>query len=115
MLGYDNDFTNRFKETEFTKALYKASMGDYKDDIVFIVLDEMNLARIEYYFADFLSELEHRDAEWKIPLISSFAEPNKDQRPLWLNYDNGTANIMITKNIWFIGTANNDEFYFPNY
>lgn len=109
LLGYDNDFTNRFKETEFTKALYKASMGDYKDDIVFIVLDEMNLARIEYYFADFLSELEHRDAEWKIPLISSFAEPNKDQRPLWLNYDNGTANIMITKNIWFIGTANNDD------
>ncbi|MGE9892648.1 hypothetical protein ACQRDF_10190 [Lachnospiraceae bacterium SGI.054] len=109
LLGYDNDFTNRFKETEFTKALYKASMGDYKDDIVFIVLDEMNLARIEYYFADFLSELEHRDAEWKIPLISSFDEPNKDQRPLWLNYDNGTANIMVTKNIWFIGTANNDD------
>ena len=109
LLGYDNDFTNRFKETEFTKALYKASMGDYKDDIVFIVLDEMNLARIEYYFADFLSELEYRDAEWKIPLISSFSEPNKDQRPMWLNYDNGTANIMITKNIWFIGTANNDD------
>lgn len=109
LLGYDNDFTNRFKETEFTKALYKASMGDYKDDIVFIVLDEMNLARIEYYFADFLSELEHKDAEWKIPLISSFSEPNMEQRPLWLNYDNGTANIMIKKNIWFIGTANNDD------
>lgn len=109
LLGYDNDFTNRFKETEFTKALYKASMGDYKDDIVFIVLDEMNLARIEYYFADFLSELEHKDAEWKIPLVSSFSEPNMEQRPLWLNYDNGTANIMIKKNIWFIGTANNDD------
>lgn len=109
LLGYDNDFTNRFKETEFTKALYRASKGDYKDDIVFIVLDEMNLARIEYYFADFLSELEHRDSEWKIPLISSFSEPNEDQCPLWLNYDNGTANLMITKNIWFIGTANNDD------
>lgn len=109
LLGYDNDFTNRFKETEFTKALYRASSGNYKDDIVLIVLDEMNLARIEYYFADFLSELEHRDAEWKIPLISSFTEPNEEQRPKWLNYDNGTANIIIKKNIWFIGTANNDD------
>ena len=109
LLGYDNDFTNRFKETEFSKALYKASSGDYKDDIVLIVLDEMNLARIEYYFADFLSELEHRDTEWKIPLVSSFSEPNEEQRPKWLNYDNGTANIIIKKNIWFIGTANNDD------
>lgn len=109
LLGYDNDFTNRFKETEFTKALYRASSGDYKDDIVLIVLDEMNLARIEYYFADFLSELEHRDAEWKIPLVSSFSEPNEEQRPKWLNYDNGTANIIVKKNIWFIGTANNDD------
>lgn len=109
LLGYDNDFTNRFKETEFTKAIYKASKGDYKDDIVFIVLDEINLARIEYYFADFLSELEHRNANWTIPLISSYFEPNDEQKPLWLNYDNGTANILITKNIWFIGTANNDD------
>ena len=109
LLGYDNDFTNRFKETEFTKALYRASSGNYKDDIVLIVLDEMNLARIEYYFADFLSELEHRDAEWKIPLVSSFTEPNEEQRPKWLNYDNGTANIIIKKNIWFVGTANNDD------
>lgn len=109
LLGYDNDFTNRFKETEFTKVLYRASSGDYKDDIVLIVLDEMNLARIEYYFADFLSVLEHKDAEWKIPLVSSFAEPNEEQRPKWLNYDNGTANIVIKKNIWFIGTANNDD------
>lgn len=109
LLGYDNDFTNRFKETEFTKALYKASSGRYKNDIVLIVLDEMNLARIEYYFADFLSELEQRDVDWKIPLISSYTEPNAEQRPMWLNYDNGTANIVVGKNIWFIGTANNDD------
>lgn len=109
LLGYDNDFTNRFKETEFTKVLYRASSGNYKDDIVFIVLDEMNLARIEYYFADFLSVLEHKDADWKIPLVSSFSEPNEEQRPKWLNYDNGTANIIIKRNIWFIGTANNDD------
>ena len=109
LLGYDNDFTNRFKETEFTKALYRASSKKYQDDIVLIVLDEMNLARIEYYFADFLSELEHRNSDWKIPLISSYNEPNENNKPQWLNYDNETANIVVTKNIWFIGTANNDD------
>ena len=109
LLGYDNDFTNRFKETEFTKALYRASSKKYQDDIVLIVLDEMNLARIEYYFADFLSELEHRNTDWKIPLISSYSEPNEANKPQWLNYDNETANIVVTKNIWFIGTANNDD------
>lgn len=109
LLGYDNDFTNRFKETEFTKALYRASSKKYQDDIVLIVLDEMNLARIEYYFADFLSELEHRNSDWKIPLISSYTEPNEENRPQWLNYDNETANIVVTKNIWFVGTANNDD------
>lgn len=109
LLGYDNDFTNRFKETEFTKALYRASSKKYQDDIVLIVLDEMNLARIEYYFADFLSELEHRNSDWKIPLISSYSEPNENNKPQWLNYDNETANIVVTKNIWFVGTANNDD------
>lgn len=109
LLGYDNDFTNRFKETEFTKALYRASSKKYQDDIVLVVLDEVNLARIEYYFADFLSELEHRNSDWKIPLISSYSEPNEENRPQWLNYDNETANIVVTKNIWFVGTANNDD------
>ena len=109
LLGYDNDFTNRFKETEFTKALYRASSKKYQDDIVLIVLDEMNLARIEYYFADFLSELEHRNSDWKIPLVSSYSEPNENNKPQWLNYANGTANIVVSKNIWFIGTANNDD------
>jgi len=109
LLGYDNDFTNRFKETEFTKSLYHASTGPEQNHVTIIVLDEMNLARIEYYFADFLSVLEHRDTVWKVPLISSYSEPDSANRPKYLNYDNGTANIMVTKNIWFVGTANNDD------
>ena len=54
MIGYLNEFT-KFNETDFLKAIYEAT---YRTDINFIVLDEMNLARIEYYFADFLSVLE---------------------------------------------------------
>lgn len=110
LLGYDNDFTNKFKETEFTKFLYEASAGPNRQKIFFIVLDEMNLARIEYYFADFLSVLEKtNNEEWIVPLVSGYSEMDEDQKPKYLNYSNEAANICITSNIWFVGTANNDD------
>ncbi len=110
LLGYDNDFTNRFKETEFTKFLYEASALPNTNKIYLIVLDEMNLARVEYYFADFLSVLEKPDmAEWIVPLVSGYSEPDEERRPKYLNYSNKAANICVTNNIWFIGTANNDD------
>lgn len=110
LLGYDNDFTNRFKETEFTKYLYEASAAPNRQKIYLIVLDEMNLARIEYYFADFLSVLEKPDkGEWIVPLVSGYSELDEDQKPKYLNYSNEAANICVTSNIWFVGTANNDD------
>ncbi len=110
LLGYDNDFTNRFKETEFTKFLYEASALPNRRKIYLIVLDEMNLARIEYYFADFLSVLEKpTKTDWIIPLVSGYSEIDEDQKPKYLDYSNEAANICVTNNIWFIGTANNDD------
>lgn len=110
LLGYDNDFTNRFKETEFTKFLYEASALPNRKKIYLIVLDEMNLARIEYYFADFLSVLEKpTQADWIIPLVSGYSEIDEAQKPKYLDYSNEAANICVTNNIWFIGTANNDD------
>jgi hypothetical protein len=107
LLGYDNDFTKRFKETEFTKFVYQASAPANRDKIWLIVLDEMNLARIEYYFADFLSILEKKPEEWSVPLIPSNDDTNPDNRPKYL-VDHCTS-LFITQNIWFIGTANRDE------
>ncbi len=107
LLGYDNDFTKRFKETEFTKFVYQASAPTNREKIWFIVLDEMNLARIEYYFADFLSILEKKPEEWSIPLVPSNDDTNPDNRPKYL-VDNCTS-LFVTQNIWFIGTANKDE------
>ena len=110
LLGYDNDFTNRFKETEFTKYLYEASAIPNRNKLFIILLDEMNLARIEYYFADFLSVLEETDkSKWIIPLVSGYSELDEDQKPKYLDYSNEAANICVTNNIWFVGTANNDD------
>lgn len=69
LLGYYNDFSKRFSAKEFTCTLYRAGLETYSSFPYFIVLDEMNLSRVEYYFADFLSVLEADPSEWQIPLV----------------------------------------------
>ncbi len=99
LLGYYNEFTKKFNESEFLKALY---ITTYRKDLDIIVLDEMNLARIEYYFAEFLSVMEMRDVEdWVIDLIPS---PQADD-PKHLK----EGKLLIPQNVLFFGTANNDD------
>ena len=99
ILGYLNEFTKKFNETDFLKAVYETT---YREDINFIVLDEMNLARIEYYFAEFLSIMEMPDvSEWKIDLVPD--ELPSDPK----NLVNGK--LLVPQNVWFIGTANRDD------
>lgn len=71
LLGYYNDFSKKFTAKEFTCDLYRAGCERYDDTIYFIVLDEMNLSRVEYYFADFLSVLEDKKENWRIKLIDT--------------------------------------------
>lgn len=107
LLGYYNDFSKKFTESEFTKAVYRAGRPTQKDVIWAIVLDEMNLARVEYYFADFLSILEETDRQrWLVSLMSSDPGLPGETRPQYL--DQGCL-LRIPENVWFIGTANRDE------
>ena len=99
LIGYLNEFTKKFNETDFLKALYETT---FREDLSFIILDEMNLARIEYYFAEFLSIMEMPDpSEWKIDLVPE----SLDSDPK--NIINGK--ILVPQNVWFIGTANKDD------
>ena len=99
LVGYFNEFTKKFNETDFLNSLYETTL---REDPNFIVLDEMNLARIEYYFADFLSIMEMPDiAEWKIDLISS-PSPTDPKNVIY-------GKLLVPQNVWFVGTANNDD------
>lgn len=99
LLGFYNDFTHKFTETDFLRAIYEAT---YREDPNIVVLDEMNLARIEYYFAEFLSIMEMPNvSEWNIDLV---AAPQPDD-PKHLH----DGKLLIPQNVWFIGTANNDD------
>ena len=99
LFGYFNEFSKRFNETDLLRRVYDAS---YNDDINVIILDEMNIARVEYYFAEMLSIMEMPDPrEWKIELVPS-------------SWDNDPQNLkdgklLIPQNTWYIGTANNDD------
>jgi hypothetical protein len=72
LLGYYNDFNKKFNAKSFTIELYRSSKDRCAQIPTFIVLDEMNLARIEYYFSDFLAILQEPDHnKWLIELVAS--------------------------------------------
>ena len=105
LLGFYNDFKKQYKETEFLKALYTALHDP--NTIYLIVLDEMNLSRIEYYFADVLSVMEKPMKDWEIELISDYASLDSSEGawPKCIHH----GKIRILNNVWFVGTANKDD------
>ena len=68
LLGYYNPLEKKYLSTPFLEALIDA--GNNPETPYFICLDEMNLAHVEYYFADFLSKLEERNDIPEIYLYS---------------------------------------------
>lgn len=99
LFGYFNEFTKRFNETELLKKMYEAT---YKDDVFITIMDEMNIARVEYYFAELLSILEmpSRD-EWVVSLVPSVWPT--DPKNLF------DGKLRLPENMWYIGTINNDD------
>ncbi len=99
LFGYFNEFTKRFSETETLKRMYEAT---YTEKVYLTILDEMNIARVEYYFAEMLSILEMptRD-EWVVDLVPS-GWPTDPKHVV-------NGRFKLPENMWYIGTANNDD------
>ena len=107
LLGYYNEFSKCYTPKKFTQCLYRARLNS--EVISLIVLDEMNLSRIEYYFSDFLSLMENVENRRAIKLLNVKLSRTENGRQI--NYDGlrDGHTIKIPTNIWFIGTANRDE------
>ncbi len=99
LVGYYNEFTRRFNETDLLKKMYEAN---YSKDIFITVLDEMNIARVEYYFAEFLSLLELPNPEERNLVVANGSWEDDPEQ-----LDKG--HLRLPANMWFIGTANNDD------
>lgn len=100
IIGYFSDLTGYYKETELLKSIYQSTYTP--EEVNLIVLDEMNISRAEYYFADFLSVYEYPSELWKIQLMQT-----SSSMILPKHIDAGS--LQIPTNIWFIGTINVDD------
>ena len=99
LLGYFNEFTKHFNETLLLQKMYEANS---REDIYITILDELNIARVEYYFAEFLSLLEIPDPEARyLEVVSDQWESDPEALK--------EGRIKLPENMWFIGTANNDD------
>jgi 5-methylcytosine-specific restriction protein B len=98
LTGYYDVLSNRYVVPPFLEAVLVATA--YPDSPVFVVLDEMNLARVEYYFSDVLSVIETGE-----PLqLHASSVP--------LEGSNGTsirAELPLPRNLYITGTINVDE------
>ena len=119
LLGFYNYLERKYKATELARALAQMSrfskqdlpglpIQSRKEQMLLLLLDEMNLARIEYYFSDFLSRLEQRRGR--------NIEDEQRRREVSLLVDAGSLPatemarfIFPDFNVLFVGTMNEDE------
>ncbi|MDD2389226.1 MAG: hypothetical protein PHP23_05780 [Desulfobacterales bacterium] len=115
MFGFYNYLEKRYKPTELAQALVRMDehhsfMGlgkTSKDRMLLVLMDEMNLARTEYYFSEFLSKLELR-RDVKNPLDTS----DRERAEIVLDLGPGGAaasRLWVGGNVLFVGTMNEDE------
>jgi hypothetical protein len=106
LFGYFNSIEKRFNATSLLRVMVSfqkdkndsEKIFDLSDRVLLVLLDEMNLAHVELYFADLLSKLEEQRGD------------NKSQK---FEIDLGASmpkyEIKLTKNILWSGTMNEDE------
>lgn len=99
LTGYYDVLSNRYVVPPFLEAVLLATA--HRDSPVFVILDEMNLARVEYYFSDVLSAIETGEPlqlhSSGVPLEGSTGTSIPAQLPLPVNlYITGTINIDET-------------------
>lgn len=106
LLGAFNPRTSAYDWTSFLRFLLRAAQSYRAGDGLawLVILDEMNLAHVEYYFADLLSVLE-----------SGWDEDGWTREPLRLAYPDGAPGelppheLRLPPNLYIVGTANEDE------
>lgn len=108
LIGY-KDLAGVFRPGKLTEVLVEASKLENKDKPYFICLDEMNLARVEHYFSDFLSVMETQEWNGDRIITSSFIgreSLREEDQPTY-------GRLFLPDNVYVIGTVNMDETTHP--
>jgi energy-coupling factor transporter ATP-binding protein EcfA2 len=101
LLGYLNPLTGQYSSTELLRLLLQAR--ENPDEPHFAILDEMNLAKVEYYFSDFLSAME---SGTEMVLHDSTGEVTVELDGTQVTVP---RRLQIPRNVFFTGTVNVDE------
>jgi hypothetical protein len=115
LLGFYNYLEKRYKATDLSRALLCMdgtlagkeieNGGSMSDRVLLVLLDEMNIARVEYYFSEFLSRLEgrpeHGDAD--------DAKKRTSRIEIEVPGQGRAVAIYPGHNVLFAGTMNQDE------
>ena len=120
LLGFYNYLENRYKATlllrallqhdQFSRSWTPQEFVDASDHLLMVLLDEMNLARVEYYFSEFLSRLEmRRDINRDDPTDVRKAEIPVEVGRLASIKDDDPVRVFVDSNVMFVGTINEDE------
>ncbi|WP_305305537.1 McrB family protein, partial [Romboutsia ilealis] len=97
LIGYKN-LDHKFIKGQLTKAILKAQQNKNKPHL--ICLDEMNLARVEYYLSDYLSIIESRKKVGQNIITDNIVQYQEN---------NEIIKLHIPDNIYIIGTVNMDD------
>lgn len=115
LFGFYNYLEQRYKATELARSMVRLDPWNwpklakpYKDRILMVLLDEMNLARVEYYFSEFLSRLEGRKSVDEAEEFSR--QPVEIELDLGKKQgEQGSKRVYPSQNVFFVGTMNEDE------
>lgn len=102
MLGFFNSIDNQFQPEDLLSFLAKCTDKDsgFRNYMSVVLLDEMNLAYVEHYFAEFLSKLEERRGKTVKDLPNVNVNLGAGVKPYQL---------PLLRNILWTGTMNQDE------
>jgi len=113
LMGFYNYIEKRYRPTDMARALYHLDIlnnekSEFKDQMMMILLDEMNLARVEYYFSDFLSRLESRPPVARVG-DKSLRKDAEIELEIPMPKGMDAPRIFPGYNLLFAGTMNEDE------
>jgi predicted nucleic acid-binding Zn-ribbon protein len=125
LVGFFSHLEGRFRPTKLLQALVqmdqylpqsglpqelleKWKVDQCRDQMLLVLLDEMNLARVEYYFSEFLSRLELRNSAG----ANVADQKMRERSSIGIEGGPGDAkklDVFVDHNVLFVGTMNEDE------
>ena len=120
LLGFYNYVEKKYRATELSRLMVHmdpwqshtvpAETPDRRDHMAMVLLDEMNLARVEYYFSEFLSRLEARPVwDERLSHAAGKARAKDAMIPVDIRGLDNPPMLFPAHNILFVGTMNDDE------